>query len=155
MVAGVFLVPVLLVVLLVVGGMFGWRKLGARSAWVDTAGQHMASVAEVKSLTQKAAQNTAKRLGSGCDGFVGLPLGVLLPTGKMLYTSLEDVGVLFAGPRTGKSSCFGIPHILDATGPVLVTENKRGLHDHTRGVRAGVGKVFVFDPQAIVGQSPH
>ncbi|MDO5752458.1 type IV secretory system conjugative DNA transfer family protein [Arthrobacter sp.] len=147
-------VAALAVVLLVVGGLFGWRKLGNRSAWVDSAAPHMAAVSEVKSLTHKSAQSTAKRLGSGCDGFVGLPLGSLLPTGKMLYTSLEDVGLLFAGPRTGKSSCFAIPHILDATGPVLVTENKRGLHDHTRGVREGVGKVFVFDPQAIVGQSP-
>lgn len=147
-------VAAVVVVLFVLGGLFIWRKLGKRSAWVDSAAQHMASVTEVKSLTQKSAQATAKRLGSGSDGFVGLPLGVLLPMGKMLYTSLEDVGVLFAGPRTGKSSCFGIPHILDATGPVLVTENKRGLHDHTRGVRSGVGKVFVFDPQAIVGESP-
>lgn len=147
-------VAAVVVVLFVLGGLSIWRKLGKRSAWVDSAAQHMASVTEVKSLTQKSAQATAKRLGSGSDGFVGLPLGVLLPMGKMLYTSLEDVGVLFAGPRTGKSSCFGIPHILDATGPVLVTENKRGLHDHTRGVRSGVGKVFVFDPQAIVGESP-
>ncbi|MDJ0318605.1 type IV secretory system conjugative DNA transfer family protein [Arthrobacter antibioticus] len=146
-------VAALLVLLLVFAGMFVWRKMGGRSAWVDSAAPHMASVSEVKSLTQKSAQATAKRLGGGTEGFVGLPLGALLPAGKMLYTSLEDVGLLFAGPRTGKSSCFGIPHILDATGPVLVTENKRGLHDHTRGVREGVGKVFVFDPQAIVGES--
>lgn len=102
-------VAAVVVVLFVLGGLFIWRKLGKRSAWVDSAAQHMASVTEVKSLTQKSAQATAKRLGSGSDGFVGLPLGVLLPMGKMLYTSLEDVGVLFAGPRTGSPPALVFP----------------------------------------------
>lgn len=142
----------LVVIAAVVFGVWkGWRKLTPRPAWVDAAAPHMASVAEVKSLTQKAAVATAKRLGGDPEKFVGLPLGVLVRGGKMLFGSLEDVGLIYAGPRTGKSSCFGIPHVLDATGPVLVTENKRGLHDHTRGGRELVGKVFAFDPQGIVG----
>lgn len=137
---------------LAVGGWLLYRKTAPRSAWVDAAAPHMASVKEVKSLTQKSAVATAKRLGGDPQKFTGLPLGRLVGSGKPLCGSLEDVGIIFAGPRTGKSSSFGIPHILDASGPVLATENKRGLHDHTRGARELVGKVFTFDPQGIVGE---
>ena len=52
------------------------------------------------------------------------------------------------GPRTGKTTSRAIPAILDAPGAVLVTSNKRDVVDATRDVRAAVGPVWVFDPQA-------
>lgn len=81
--------------------------------------------------------------------FIGLPLAVTVYGGKELFSSLEDVALLFAGPRTGKSTAFAIPWILCTPGPALVTENKNGLHNHTRGARERIGKVFAFDPEQI------
>jgi TraM recognition site of TraD and TraG/Type IV secretory system Conjugative DNA transfer len=136
------------------GGWWAWKKLFPAQAWVDPAAQHMASAKDVQSLSEKAATAKAARLGEIVSKFVGLPLGVMVNGGKRLFASLEDVGLIYSGPRTGKTSSFGVPHVLAAPGPVLATENKRGLHDHTRGVRELVGKCFAFDPQGIVGEDP-
>lgn len=81
--------------------------------------------------------------------FIGLPLGRSVSGGKDLWASLEDVGVIFAGPRTGKSTAYAIPFILAAQGPCLVTTNKNDLHHHTRGIRELMGRVFAFDPEEI------
>uniref|UniRef100_UPI003F4927BB type IV secretory system conjugative DNA transfer family protein n=1 Tax=Paenarthrobacter ureafaciens TaxID=37931 RepID=UPI003F4927BB len=84
--------------------------------------------------------------------FIGLPLGRSVYGGKELWASLEDVGVIFAGPRTGKSTAYAIPFILAAQGPCLITTNKNDLHHHTRGIREGMGRVFAFDPESIATQ---
>ncbi|MFC5128152.1 type IV secretory system conjugative DNA transfer family protein [Pseudoclavibacter helvolus] len=59
------------------------------------------------------------------------------------------------GPRTGKTTSRAIPAILDAPGGVLVTSNKRDVVDATRGVRAEVGPVWVFDPQGVANERPN
>lgn len=147
---------IVLVVLAVIVGLAWWasKKLFRTGAWVDPASVHMASVKDLQPLSYKAAAAKAAKVGGGNSDFVGLPLGVHSHSGKPLHASIEDVGLLYAGPRTGKTSSFGVPHVLAAPGPVLATENKRGLHDHTRLSRERIGQVFCFDPQGIVGESP-
>ncbi|MDO5867125.1 MULTISPECIES: type IV secretory system conjugative DNA transfer family protein [Paenarthrobacter] len=81
--------------------------------------------------------------------FIGLPLGRSVNGGKELWASLEDVGLVFAGPRTGKSTAYAVPFILAAQGPLLVTTNKNDLHHHTRAIREEMGRVFVADPECI------
>ncbi|MDP9988620.1 type IV secretory pathway TraG/TraD family ATPase VirD4 [Arthrobacter oryzae] len=81
--------------------------------------------------------------------FIGLPLGRSVYGAKELWASLEDVGVIFAGPRTGKSTAYAIPFILASNGPCLITSNKNDLHHHTRGIREEMGRVFAFDPEEI------
>ncbi|WP_404502466.1 type IV secretory system conjugative DNA transfer family protein [Arthrobacter sp. GAS37] len=81
--------------------------------------------------------------------FIGLPLGMSVNGGKELWASLEDVGLVFAGPRTGKSTAYAVPFILAAHGPLLVTTNKNDLHHHTRALREEMGRVFVADPEGI------
>jgi type IV secretory pathway TraG/TraD family ATPase VirD4 len=50
---------------------------------------------------------------------------------------------------THNTTSRAVPAILDAPGSVLVTSNKRDVVDATRDIRATVGPVWVFDPQAI------
>ncbi|MUK02792.1 TraM recognition domain-containing protein [Vibrio cholerae] len=148
----------LVVAALIVLGLFIlWvRAKLSKPAWVDVAAQHMASYKELSSLSEKAAHAHGVRLGvqQGVKKQVGLALGALVSSGRQLYGTFEDVGLIFAGPRTGKSSSYSIPLILDAPGAVVATENKRGVCDHTRAARAAVGRVFVFDPQSVVGEPP-
>lgn len=97
--------------------------------------------------TKKAKKTRKKNLPPAF--FIGLPLGRTVAGGMEIFANVEDVGCIFAGPRSGKSTAFAIPFILAGQGPVLVTSNKRDLHDHTRGIREKQGRVFTFDPQKI------
>lgn len=90
-----------------------------------------------------------KKKAEKVQPYIGLPLGRTVNGGMELFASLEDVGVIFAGPRTGKSTAYAVPFILAAQGPALVTSNKNDLHHHTRGVREVMGRVFAFDPEGI------
>lgn len=85
---------------------------------------------------------------------VGVPLGRHLLTGSPLYGSFEDMVVMVAGPRTGKSTSYVIPAMLEAPGACLATSNKRDVLDATRNVRAARGPVWVFDPQGIAAEDP-
>lgn len=133
---------------------FGVRKLGPTRAWVDAAAPHMASAKDVRPLTQKALDKSVVRFDIDPKEYRGLPLGRLVGAGIWLYDLMEDVGLIFAGPRVGKSSSYGVPFLNVAPGAALATENKRTLHDATRGIREKLGRVFCFDPQQIVGEAP-
>ncbi|MCH6472472.1 type IV secretory system conjugative DNA transfer family protein [Sinomonas terrae] len=142
------------------------RRRG-RSRVDDLAG-FMGTGRDIAPLTRKAAAATAKRLGvtahpgtghpgasdGGAAPVVGVPLGRHLLTGAPLYGSFEDMMVMVAGPRTGKSTSYVIPAMLEAPGACLATSNKRDVLDATRGVRAARGPVWVFDPQGIAAEDP-
>lgn len=51
-----------------------------------------------------------------------------------------------------KTSTQVIPMCLEAPGPVVVTSNKRDVVDALREPRHRAGPVWVFDPQALVGE---
>jgi len=61
-----------------------------------------------------------------------------------LYSSIEDVVLVFGGPRTGKSGWLGA-RILDAPGACLVTSSRTDLYNMTHRLRAGRGPVYVFN----------
>lgn len=139
-------------VVLVVGAWLLWRlrprKVRRR---VDRAARFMAPSSQYADLLEVAALAKSERLGvPGCPG---IPIGRTL-SGKTLYMSFEDVSVDIWGPRTGKTTSRAVPAILNAPGAVLATSNKRDIVDGTRGVREDVGRVWVFDPQEIVGEKP-
>lgn len=137
----------------------GWllvRKISPKSSWVDAAARHMATFREVKSLSAKATIADNRKMKCQADGWPGFELGKIIPTSQPLYANAELVGVIFAGPRAGKSASYAVPYILEAPGAVIVTENKRFLTDATRDVRAkNGGNIWVFDPQRIVGEAPN
>ncbi len=148
-------VAVLVVAALLIAGRIGWGRMMPPTPDVDVAAYHLAAPKKAVSLTQKAVAAKSVSLGVVPADFVGLCLGAPVTKAAMrMYASVEDVGLIFAGPRVGKSTAFGIPYVLDAPGPVIATENKRTLHDHTRGAREKLGRVFTFDAQEIVGEKP-
>src|SRR5262249_12050800 len=115
--------------------------------------RRMARGSDLNALRHKGAAATAARLGT--TAAVGLPIACTVDgRSEILYQSWEDVSVDVWGPRTGKTTSRAIPAILEAPGSVLATSNKRDIVDATRGPRASAGDVWVFDPQAIVDETP-
>jgi type IV secretory pathway TraG/TraD family ATPase VirD4 len=114
---------------------------------VDWAAQYMGRGRILAALTEKGARATAARLG--VKEWFGQPIGVTVLGLRRLYASVEDMMVLIAGPRVGKSTSIVIPAIVGAPGAVLTTSNKRDVLDATRDVRADAGTVWAFDPQSL------
>jgi len=61
-----------------------------------------------------------------------------------VWSSVEDVLLIFGGPRTGKTGYLA-GRIIDAPGAVLVTSTRTDLHDLTAGLRARGRPVHVFN----------
>lgn len=110
---------------------------------------------DTESLNEKAVRAKAERLGAGTsdrNGSFGLPIGRAVADGRCLWSSFEDVCIMIAGPRTGKTTCSLVPRIWAAPGFVLATSNKPDVLEATRRVRARRGDVWVFDPQGIADE---
>jgi type IV secretory pathway TraG/TraD family ATPase VirD4 len=94
--------------------------------------------------------------GPGVHRSPGPQIGFVIQRGrvsrKMMRMAWEDVAVLIAGARTGKTTAMAIPAIVDAPGAVVCTSNKPDLVQTTALVRAGRGAVWVFDPQHVAGE---
>lgn len=121
---------------------------------VDAAARHLGRGRALRRLTGPAVLATARRLGSAVGDTPGPLLGRTVADRRPLYSSCEMVTLIVAGTRSGKSSAFAIPTILDAPGPVIATSNKPDLVERTAALRALDGQVWVFDPQRIVGADP-
>ncbi len=65
---------------------------------------------------------------------------------RMLAAEPEVQLVVVAPPRSGKSTGYVIPWLLDHTGPALVLSTKRDVHDATIAHRSRLGRVWVYDP---------
>jgi type IV secretory pathway TraG/TraD family ATPase VirD4 len=134
-----------LVLALVVAAVLLWPRGGMRP---DKAARQMATTPELAHLTAAGANRKALQLGAPGVG-PGLPIGRTVRGGRQLYSSWEDMVILIAGPRTQKTTAFGVPAILAAPGACLATSNKRDVYDVTAAVRAQVGQVWPFDPQGV------
>ena len=132
-----------------IGTLVGKYLFRSPQQRLDRAAKYMGSGSDIAFMTKKQALANAHRLGVDSPG---LPIAETL-TGKMLYSSWENVCVDIWGPRTGKTTSRAIPGILSSPGAVLVTSNKRDVVDATRGVRENSGQVWVFDPQQVAGES--
>ncbi len=117
---------------------------------VDAKARHLGRGRDLTPLTAKAVTATAQRLGSVTGRLPGPVLGREVTGGRVLHVGPEDTVVVMAGPRTGKSSAWAIPTVLDAPGPVVYTSNKTGDVALMRRVKPGL----VFDPQDLTGQPP-
>ncbi|GAA1858732.1 hypothetical protein GCM10009836_43710 [Pseudonocardia ailaonensis] len=69
-----------------------------------------------------------------------------------VWSSIEDVVIIFGGPRTGKSGWLA-GRILDAPGALVVTSTRTDLHDLTVSMRATRGPVYVFNAVGL-GEHP-
>ncbi|WP_067723523.1 type IV secretory system conjugative DNA transfer family protein [Nocardia yamanashiensis] len=152
------------IVVLVILAAVTWRvvkkKQAARKSKgrlpVDDKADYMGSGGAIKALTEEGVRQKAKDLGMrlGRDDNPGVPIGISVADGNMLYGSYEDLQIDIWGPRQGKTTSRVIPAVLSAIGPVIVTSNKRDVVDATRDVRAKKGSpIFVFDPQGVAVDS--
>jgi len=65
---------------------------------------------------------------------------------RMLAAEREVQTLLVAPPRSGKSSGYIIPWLLDHRGPAVVTSTKRDVYEATVAYRRSIGRVWVYDP---------
>lgn len=82
----------------------------------------------------------------------GYPLGLNIVDNTSMSTSWEDMAIVLAGPRSGKSLCYAIPAVLSAPGPCLATSNKGDILDVTAPIRRldhPNGEIWTFDPERI------
>ena len=124
---------------------------------VDEKADVMGNGGAIASLTEAGVREKAAQLGIrlGTQDTPGVPIGIGVADGAMLYGSYEDLHIDIWGPRQGKSTSRVIPAILTAIGPVLATSNKRDVVDATRDVRKAKGSpTFVFDPQGVAAEEP-
>jgi type IV secretory pathway TraG/TraD family ATPase VirD4 len=142
---------VLLVAALVLVLIVRTRSVG-RKARVDKAARYLGRGKSLAAFSEKGALATAERLG--VKDTPGITVGRVVSTGQKFIQPWEDLSIDIWGPRTGKSTSRVMPAILDAPGAVVSTSNKRDVVDGTRGVRAGVAPVWVFDPQKIAQEEP-
>ncbi|WP_067813974.1 type IV secretory system conjugative DNA transfer family protein [Nocardia inohanensis] len=152
------------IVVLVVLGFVIWQVVRRRRAAakakgrlpVDDKADYMGSGGAIKALTEEGVRQKAKDLGMrlGHNDMPGVPIGLSVADGHMLYGSYEDLQIDIWGPRQGKTTSRVIPAVLSAIGPVIVTSNKRDVVDATRDVRAKKGSpIYVFDPQGVAVDS--
>ncbi|MDN5978674.1 MULTISPECIES: type IV secretory system conjugative DNA transfer family protein [Bifidobacterium] len=150
------------IVILVVTGLIAYwyahheRGVGRRGETrVDRYAGSMGSGRAVEKVARDHAVEMASRLVKDYDPdsmAPGYPLGVNIVDGLPMATSWEDMSVVLAGPRSGKSLCYAIPACLSAPGALLCTSNKGDILDATLEQRtsiSGTGNVWVFDPERI------
>ncbi|MBE7190875.1 MAG: type IV secretory system conjugative DNA transfer family protein [Gordonia polyisoprenivorans] len=125
---------------------------------IDDNAQFMASPREMKGVTAADAKAKAARLWPGRDDRDpyqwGIPIGTMIAGNTPLYMSWEDVAVVIAGQRAGKTAGLAIDAVVGAPGASLVTANKRDLLDATRGPRAARGRVWINDLQLVARPVP-
>ena len=124
-------------------------RLFRRTTSVDKADRHMARGRQLGLLSKSGADKIARRLGDRHGP--GMPIAATI-AGKTLYRTWEDVVIVLAGPRVGKTTSFVIPEILGAPGAVLTTSNKGDVVRTTRAFRSAKGQTWVFDPQGLVSE---
>ena len=157
---GVYVLYALQGPLLAVLGWLLFRRISKRgkgSSRADAATRHLARSSDLVGLTPDQVRASAQRLRPG----VYLPdpsqHGVLimetLLTRMALMMGWEDITLVIAGPRVGKTTSIVVPAIVSYRGPMKVSSNKADVHDATRGIRDHYGTVHLCDPQGIIGDS--
>lgn len=154
-----------LVVLAVACGVAAWLIASKAVPWatgakartrVDVYAPAMGHGEAVEKVTRQRAEAMASRLIEA-DRYrkgmsPGYPLGLNIVDNTSMYTSWEDMAIVLAGPRSGKSLCYAIPAVLSAPGPCLATSNKGDILDVTAPIRRldhPNGRIWTFDPERI------
>jgi Type IV secretory pathway, VirD4 components len=121
----------------------------------DRATRHLSRPSEMVGLTPSQVRESSRRLRPGVANDDPSQHGVLIMETLLSRTPLrmgwEDIAVVLAGPRVGKTTSNVVPAIVAYTGPVKTSSNKADTHDATREIRQGRGDVWLCDPQDLVG----
>ena len=128
------------------------RHGGKRAARKRRKFQGPASAREIhRKLSVQAARRRAKVTRPACGGHTRrLPLteaGVVVGTAwkRTIMATAEDLILLFAGPRTGKSGFLG-GVVMDAPGAALSTSTRVDVWANTVIPRTAKGPVWVLNP---------
>ena len=136
-------------------GLWVWAGSGSKkkrkSTRVDSATQHLASKKDIQTLSKKAVAESTERLYGQefAEKSPGLRFGHEVSTGIGLYGGWEDLHLIMAGPRVGKTTSSVIPAIVEAPGPVVTTSNKPDIVTDTIALTSKRGTAWVFEPQGI------
>jgi type IV secretory pathway TraG/TraD family ATPase VirD4 len=150
-----------LVLVAVPVAMFGWNRWTRTSATVTRWGarsRRKAGVASSLDVARVASGPAVRRKATTVRPSLGelsrwrrwrLPtveVGVRLCRSGLLgvWSSVEDVTLVFGGPRTGKTQWLA-GRVLDAPGALLVTSTRTDLYDLCAPLRKRRGPVFVFN----------
>jgi hypothetical protein len=146
--------------LLAVIGWFVIRRITRRSkgsSRADVATRHLARSSDLVGLTPAQVRSSAQRLRPGAylpdPSQHGVLIMETLVTRMALMMGWEDITLVIAGPRVGKTTSIVVPAIVSYRGPMKVSSNKADVHDATRGIRDHYGTVHLGDPQGITGDS--
>lgn len=148
------LIAALMVLVLLVTAVPVWRrrsKKRKKALRVDSVTKHLASKKDIDTLGRKAVSAGAGRLVGPelAKSHPGLRIGHEVSTDTGLYAGWEDLHLILAGPRIGKTTSSVIPAIVEAPGAVVTTSNKPDIVYDTIRLTADRGDVFIFDPQGI------
>jgi type IV secretion system protein VirD4 len=145
----------------------GWHRL-SRSASVVSRwsgrSRRKAGVASTLDIARHASAHTMRRRAAtvrpslaGLSRWARLRLPVvdvaleLCRVGWLtVWSPIEDVVMIFGGPRTGKTGWLA-GRIIDAPGAVLVTSTRTDLYELTAPLRAKRGPVYVFNAVGLGG----
>ncbi|QSB07182.1 type IV secretory system conjugative DNA transfer family protein [Natronoglycomyces albus] len=155
--ASVVLASLVAALIAVPAAILWWRMYrGGPRRRSDAASRHMAGRSELKRFSARGVAASAKKLRPGLESKESDEHGVFVayrvPDGMKLFQSWEDMAVDIWGPRKGKTTARAIPAAVAAPGPLLVTSRKGDIVDATRGPREEKGRVWVFDPMAMLDQ---
>ncbi len=158
--------PALVLIALVVAvlGWNGWSRTSATVTRWGSRSRRKAGVASTLDIARVASGPAVKRRAAVVRPSLGglsrwrwwqLPaveVGVRLCRVGLLtvWSSVEDVTIVFGGPRTGKTQWLA-GRVLDAPGAVLVTSTRTDLHDLCAPLRQRRGPVYVFNAVGLAG----
>ncbi|MFD8851551.1 type IV secretory system conjugative DNA transfer family protein [Streptomyces sp. NPDC059604] len=130
-------------------------KSGPTSSAKDSAKVGFANPPELRKwLSQEGLRARAGTLRPSLEGVkrrsispheVGLHLGTDLLYKKGLFVACEDIVLMYAPPRSGKSAQYGNA-VIDAAGACVVTSTRGDLYEHTHKLRREHNRpVWVFN----------
>ena len=138
-----WLIAVGFVVLIGALGAMGWRRLEPEVArerigrrpydWRGARPRSWARPRDLKELTPRRTGRAGRFTLGRVDG-------------RQVFADAEAHVAVVAPTRSGKTTRYIIPWLLEHEGPAIVTSTKRDVFDATAAWRSRRGSVWVFDP---------
>jgi type IV secretion system protein VirD4 len=165
--------PVVVLVLALLLGALGWHRYGRTMATVTRWGSSARRKAGVASSTDIARLGSAVAMRRRAPNVrpslavsnrreravqlwalpaVEVAVELCRVGAQRVWASIEEVVVVFGGPRKGKTQWLA-GRIIDAPGAVLVTSTRLDLLDQIGPLRAETGPVYVFNPVGLGGRA--
>ncbi|MBP2369912.1 type IV secretory system conjugative DNA transfer family protein [Pseudonocardia parietis] len=125
------------------------RKSGVASS-VDIARVASGSAVRRKASSVRPELTALPRSVRGAIKAVDVGIELCRVGIQLVWSSVEDVTLIFGGPRTGKTGWLA-GRVLDAQGALLVTSTRTDLLELTGPLRARRGPVYVFNAVGLGG----